>query len=238
MLIDIKGMVDAALVKPTSRRKLGHGGTNELGVAQHRVSPMTGRKNAFELNAHTLACHGIEQRRACGKRQFGLRLDHKIQAASKTHGAQHAKRILVKATLGISNGTDQLTLQVALAIIEVDKTALGMPSHGINGKVTTRQIVLKRRRTLHTLGMAAIGVKAVQAIRRDLNTLAIANGGDAAKFNARLNYSNISRLECRFGLLPQTAAAHVNIVAGASHQGVTYPTAHEPGLKTGCLKRM
>ena len=33
--------------------------------------------------------------------------------------------------------------------------------HSVNGKVTTRQIVLKRRRTLHTLGMAAVGVKAV-----------------------------------------------------------------------------
>ena len=62
MLIDIKGMVDAALVKPTSRRKFGQGGTNKLGIAQHRVSPVTGRKNAFELNAHALACHGIEQR--------------------------------------------------------------------------------------------------------------------------------------------------------------------------------
>ena len=62
MLIDIKGMVDAALVKPTSRRKFGHGDTNKLGIAQHRVSPVTGRKNAFELNAHALACHGIEQR--------------------------------------------------------------------------------------------------------------------------------------------------------------------------------
>ena len=86
--------------------------------------------------------------------------------------------------------------------------------------------------------MAAIGVKAVQTIRRNLNALIVTNGGNAAKFNARLNYRNVSGLECRLGLLPLAAAAHVDIVAGASHQGVTYPTAHEPGLKTGCLKRM
>ena len=237
MLVDIKGMVDAALVKPTSRRKLGHGGANKLGVAQHRVSPMTGRKNAFELNAHALACHGIEQRRALGKRLFGLRLDHKIQTAGKTHRAQHAKRVLVKATLRISDGTDKFTLKVALAIAAVDKTTIGMPSHGINGKVTARQIVLKRSRTLHTLGMAAIGVKTVQAVRRALNALAIANGRDAAKFNARLNHGNVSRLERRLGLLPQAAAAHINIVAGAPHQGITHPTANIPSLKTGCLER-
>ena len=86
--------------------------------------------------------------------------------------------------------------------------------------------------------MATISVKAVQAIRRDLNALAIANGSNAAKFNARLNYHNAGGLERRLGLLPQAAAAHIDIVAGTSHQGVTYPTAHEPGLKTGCLKRM
>ena len=113
-----------------------------------------------------------------------------------------------------------------------------MPSHSVNGKVTTRQIVLKRGRTLHTLGMATISVKAVQTIRRDFDALIVTNGGDAAKFNARFNHGNVSGLECRLGLLPQAAAAHINIVAGASHQCVTYPTAHEPGLKTGCLKRI
>ena len=86
--------------------------------------------------------------------------------------------------------------------------------------------------------MAAIGVKAIQTIRRDLNALIVTNGGNAAKFNPRLNHRNAGGLERRLGLLPQTAAAHVDIVAGASHQGIAYPTPHEPGLKTGCLKRM
>ena len=72
-----------------------------------------------------------------------------------------------------------------------------MPGHSVNGKVATRQIVLKRRRALHTLGMATIGVKAVQAVGGDLNALVIANGRDTAKFNARLNHGDISRLERR-----------------------------------------
>ena len=112
-----------------------------------------------------------------------------------------------------------------------------MPGHSVNGKVAARQIVLKRRRTLHTLGVTAIGVKAVQAVGGDLNALVIANGRDAAKFNARLNHGNISRLERRLGLLPQAAATHVHIVAGAPHQGITYPTAYVPSLKTSRLKR-
>ena len=110
MLVDVKRMIDAALIKPASGRELGHGGANKLGVAQHRVSPMAGRKNALELNAHALARHSIEQRRALGKRLFSLRLDHKIQTAGKTHRAQHAKRVLVKTTLGISNGADELAV--------------------------------------------------------------------------------------------------------------------------------
>ena len=85
--------------------------------------------------------------------------------------------------------------------------------------------------------MATIGIKTIQAIRRDLNALIVTNSSNAAKFNPRLNHRNAGDLESRLGLLPQTTAAHVDIVAGAAHQGVTYPTAHEPGLKTGCLKR-
>ena len=230
-------MIDAALIKPASGRELGHGGTNKLGVAQHRVSPVAGRKNALKLNTHALACHGIEKRRALGKCLFGLRLDHKIQTAGKTHRTQHAKRVLVKTTLGIPNGTDQLALQITLAVVAVDKTALRMPGHSVNGKVATRQIVLKRRCTLHTLGVTAIGVKTVQAVGGDLNALAIANGRDAAKFNARLDHGNIRCLERRFGLLPQAATTHVNIVAGTPHQGIAHPTAYVPSLKTGCLER-
>ena len=111
-----------------------------------------------------------------------------------------------------------------------------MPRHSIDGKVAARQIILKRSGALHALGMAAIGVKAVQAIRRDLDAFTIANGGDAAKFNARLNYGNTGGLECRLGLLPQAATAHINIVAGVPHQGVAHPTAHVPGLKASSLK--
>ena len=85
--------------------------------------------------------------------------------------------------------------------------------------------------------MTTVGIKTIQAVGGDLNALAIANSRDTAKFDARLNHGNISRLERRFGLLPQAAAAHVNIVAGAPHQGITDPTAHVPSLKTGCLKR-
>ena len=71
-------MIDAALIKPASGRELGHGGANKLGVAQHRVSPMAGRKDTLELNAHALARHGIEQRRALGKGTLGLGLNHKV----------------------------------------------------------------------------------------------------------------------------------------------------------------
>ena len=112
-----------------------------------------------------------------------------------------------------------------------------MPRHGIDGKVAARQIVLKRSGALHTLRMTTVGIEAVQAIGGDLNALAIANSRNAAKFNARLNYRNAGGLECRLGLQPQAAAAHVDIVAGASHQRITYPTTHVPSLKTCCLKR-
>ena len=110
MLVNVKRMIDAALIKPATRCQLGHGGADELGVAQHGVSPVAGRKDTLELNAHALARHSIEQRRALGKRLFSLRLDHKIQTAGKTHRAQHAKRVLVKTTLGISNGADELAV--------------------------------------------------------------------------------------------------------------------------------
>ena len=88
MLVDVKRMIDTALIKPATRCQLGHGGADELRIAEHRVSPMTGRKNALELNTHTLTRHGIEQRRALGKRTLGLGLNHKVQTAGKS--APHA----------------------------------------------------------------------------------------------------------------------------------------------------
>ena len=112
-----------------------------------------------------------------------------------------------------------------------------MPGHSVDGKVAARQIVLERGGTLHTLGMATIGVKAIQTVRGDLDTLAIGNSRDSAKFNARLHNRDAGGLERRFGLLPQAATAHINIVAGAPHQGVAHPTAHVPSLKTSRLKR-
>ena len=237
MHVDVKRMIDTALIKPATRCQLGHSGTDELGIAKHRVSPMTGRKNALELNTHTLTRHGIEQRRALGKRTLGLGLNHKVQTAGKAHRTQHAQGVLVKATLGIADSANQLALQVTLAVVAVDKPALGMPGHGIDGKVAARQIVLERGGTLHTLGMTTIGVKAIQTVRGDLDTLAIGNSRDSAKFNARLHNRDAGGLERRFGLLPQAATAHINIVAGVPHQGVAHPTAHVPSLKTSRLKR-
>ena len=152
MHVDVKRMIDTALIKPATRCQLGHGGADELGIAEHRVSPMTGRKNALELNTHTLTRHGFEQRRALGKRTLGLGLNHKVQTAGKAHRTQHAQGVLVKATLGIADSANQLALQVTLAVVAVDKPALGMPGHGIDGKVAARQIVLERGGTLHTLG--------------------------------------------------------------------------------------
>lgn len=158
---------------------------------------MTGRKNALELNTHTLARHGVEQRRALGKRSLSLGLNHKVQAAGKAHRTQHAQGVLVKATLGIADSANQLALQVTLAVVAVDKPALGMPGHGVDGKVAARQIVLERGGTLHTLGMATIGVKAIQTVRGDLDTLAIGNSRDSAKFNARLHNRDAGGLERR-----------------------------------------
>ena len=230
-------MVDTSLIKPATRCQLGHSGTDELRVAQHGVSPVTGRKNTLELNTHTLARYGIEQRRALSKRTLSLGLNHKVQTAGKAHRTQHAQGVLVKATLGITDSANQLALQITLAVVAVDKPALGMPGHGVDGKVAAGQIVLERGCTLDTLRMAPIGVKAIQAVRGDLDTLAIGNSRDSAKFNARLHDRDISGLERRLGLLPQAAAAHINIVAGASHQGVAHPTANVPSLKTSRLKR-
>ena len=85
--------------------------------------------------------------------------------------------------------------------------------------------------------MAVVVVVAVQAVGGDLNTLAIANSRNTTEFNTRFNHGDIRCLERRFGLLPQAATTHVNIVAGAPHQGITYPTAYVPSLKTGCLER-
>ena len=198
---------------------------------------MTGRKNALELNTHTLTRHGIEQRRALGKRTLGLGLNHKVQTAGKAHRTQHAQGVLVKATLGIADSANQLALQVTLAVVAVDKPALGMPGHGIDGKVAARQIVLERGGTLDALRMAPIGIEAIQTVRGDLDTLAIGNSRDSAKFNARLHNHDAGGLERRLGLLPQAATAHINIVAGAPHQGVAHPTAHVPSLKTSRLKR-
>ena len=111
MLVDVKRMIDTSLIKPATRCQLGHSGADELRVAQHGVSPVTGRKNALELNTHTLARYGIEQRRALGKRTLGLGLNHKVQAAGKAHRAQHAQGVLVKATLGIADSANQLALK-------------------------------------------------------------------------------------------------------------------------------
>lgn len=82
---------------------------------------------------------------------LGLGLNHKVQTAGKAHSTQHAQGVLVKAMLGIADSSDQFALQVTLAVVAVDKPALGMPGHSVDGKVAARQIVLERGGTVHTL---------------------------------------------------------------------------------------
>ena len=85
--------------------------------------------------------------------------------------------------------------------------------------------------------MTPIGIEAIQTVGGDLDTLVIGNSRDSAKFNARLHDRDTSGLERHFGLLPQAATAHINIMAGAPHQGVAHPAAHVPSFKTTSLKR-
>ena len=237
MVVNIVIMVDTALVKASSARKLGNGGTHHLGIALESISPKPGCENTLQLNANALARDGIKQWGTICQGPSRGRLHGKVQTASETHGAKHAKGVFLKTTARLPHRPDLTTRKVAHAVIEIEKSTNGVPGHGIHREIATREVIFNAVSLGDFLWMAAIGIEAVKAICGDLDALAVRNGSNAAELDARLNHADARSLECRLALLPRGRTAHIDIVGRCMHEGVANPAAHDPYLKTRRLKR-
>ncbi len=237
MVVHVEGVVRRALVKTAHASKFGNSGAHELGITDERVAAMAGDEDSLELDAHTLAGDLVEQRRTFGEGLRRGRVHGKVESAGKAHRTQHAQRVLLKTATGLTHSANLTTLQIAATVVAVEQASGGVPGHGVHREVATREVIFDARCTLDVLGMAAIGVKAVEPICRDFDALAIHHGRNATELDARFHDRDAARTQGSRAFLPRSAAADVDIVPRGVHQGVAHPAAHDPRLEPSSLKR-
>ena len=121
--------------------------------------------------------------------------------------------------------------KVAAAIEQIKQAPLRMPRHGIDREVTARKVVFNARRSLDVLGMASIGIKAVDAVGCDLEPLITAHGGNATELDTALNDAYPRSTKSLRVALPRPAAADIDIVPAAAQERIAHPAAHDPGLE-------
>ena len=111
-----------------------------------------------------------------------------------------------------------------------------MPRHGVDGEVAPREIVLDAGGARHLFRMPSVGIEPVEPVGRHLDALTVDNRRDAAELDARLHDHDARGAQGRLVLLPCSRAAQVDIVAGAAHERIAHPAAHNPSLKPRRLK--
>ncbi len=238
VLVHIEGVVAAVLVEPAADRELGNRRAHELGVLEHRVPAATRREDPAELDAHALAGNRVEQGRAGREGRGGLRLYIEIEPAGEADGAEHAERILLEAHARHADGADEARLEVLVPAEKIEHAAVGMPCHGVHGEVPAGEVVLHRPHRDNLLGMTAIRIEPILAVRGDLDALAIRDGGDPAELDAASNNVDARGEQRALGLLPGTGAAHVDVMARRAQQRVANPSADVPRLQAGALQSL
>src|SRR5947209_5106791 len=98
------------------------------------------------------------------------------EARREAHGAEHAQLVFGETTLSITDGADNLFLQVFAPAYKIENiAALGIEQHAVDGEVAAGHIFPWVVAEAHFVGMAAVGVADVAAKRRDLHRAALAN---------------------------------------------------------------
>ena len=102
------------------------------------------------------------------RRGLGGRINGKIQLRRKADGPQDAQRVLGKAGVRVPDAPDDPGLQIPLPAKAVHQSGIGVPGHGIDGKVPPGQILFHPRHKANRIRVSMVGIRAVHPEGGDL----------------------------------------------------------------------
>ena len=223
VLEHVKGVIGTALVEADHGADLGYGADEDLGLGHERPAHATGAHDAVDLLADALECDVLEAVGAAHERLLGGGLDLEAEAAGEAHGPQHAQGVLVESELRGAHGANQTRPEVRKAVKRVEKAPLGVIGHGVDGEVAPGQVERDVVDEGDLVGMASVGVGALDAVGGDLDGLAVHYRGDGAVRGPGLVNGDALLAQHALDLAPVRGGGDVDVVAGRAEKRVATP---------------
>ena len=155
----------------------------------HRADLLRVRRDEqlHELRADALGAHRFQMLRVARDCRRRVRVDRKAQLRREPHRAHDAQRVLREALVRVADAADRLQLQVAHAAEEIHEPLLVVVGHRVDGEVAAAQILRQVRRKCHFIRVAAVRVRAVDPVGRDLEAVLLEEHGHRAVRKARVD---------------------------------------------------
>ena len=165
------------LVKPDTGSDLGYHLGQQIRKAAGLGTECFSDDHSAQLRGDTLHRNLGDPRCIPVYGRSRLRFYVKAKDRGKAHGPEDTEDILLKPGFGIPDAADDAFLQVFFPAIQIHKTLPRMISHGIDGKISARQILGDILYKGHLIRMTSVGVFSVRTEGRDLIARFAAHNG-------------------------------------------------------------
>ena len=157
-------------------------------------------------------------------------INRKGKLCRETHAAHNAQGVLIEAPKRLADTTDEPTSHVRYTPEGVYEATRRIPGHGIDREIASSQVFFDVLHKAHRIGPAVVGIGPVGAIGGDLDGVAVDENGDGAMGRARLNHPVAGFKKMLARVIPECVGGDVDVMTGATQDGVAHKTAHHVGL--------
>ena len=158
----------AARIKAPHRRKLRKDHKKHLREGEQHLPRAARAEDAFELRENTLGGNIAQQLPVFPQRRGGFLLDGQTEPRREAQRAQNAQRVLPEALAGVADAAEDTVPEILPPAEIVPQTAHGAVSHGVHREIAPREIGVDVTHERNAVRVAAVGVAALGAERRDL----------------------------------------------------------------------
>ena len=158
----------------------------------------------------------------------------KPQPGGEAQAAQQPQRVLAEAPLRLADAADKPSGEVRAPAKGVRDAPGGVHGHGVYREVAPAQVGLEARREAHGVRPAAVGIRALGAVGRNLAVPAAIQYCDGAVARAGRHGAAEEALD----LAGPGGGGDVPVAGAAAHERVAHAAADEPGLIARALERI
>ncbi len=213
-------------------RDLGqHGREQAGGVEQFEAAARRAfREQAGEFVANALGGNLVDFRRQAANGGEGGELNGEAESCRETDGAKHAEFVFLEAEFRVADGADEARIEIGAAADQIDHLA-GARIHqqSVDREIAAANVVGRRMRIDHAIGMAAVGVADIGAERGDFDLNALLDHDHDAEFCADGQAAG----EKRFDALGRGIGRDVVVGGFAAENQIAHAAADKIGLVAG-----